>query len=112
VTRASRFLTGWVTRFATHDAIPAGRPVTTQRQTTTPKQAGPKPGRVAPVLKKAADATSRPARPARTRLMPAPRYQLSARSWSLAITRITHMSVSWRPGARSTRSASSARATG
>jgi hypothetical protein len=44
VTSASPFLTGWVTGFATHDGIPAGRPVKTQRQTTAPKQAGPKPG--------------------------------------------------------------------
>ena len=70
MTRASRFLTGWVTRFATHDGIPAGRSIKTQRQTTTPKQAGPKPRRAAPVLSKA-DGTSRRARPAWTRLMPA-----------------------------------------
>src|SRR5215469_107855 len=61
MTCASRFLTGWVTRFATHDAVPAGRPVKTQRQTTTPRQAGPKPGRVAPVSKNSAEGASRSA---------------------------------------------------
>jgi len=35
--RASRFLTGWETRFATHDSILAGRSIKTQSQTTTPK---------------------------------------------------------------------------
>jgi hypothetical protein len=44
VTGASQFLTGWVTRFATHDSIPAGTSIKTQRQTTKPKQAGLKPG--------------------------------------------------------------------
>jgi hypothetical protein len=55
VTRASRFLTGWVTRFATHDGTPAGRSIKTQRQTTAPKQVGLKPGRVAPVLQLVGD---------------------------------------------------------
>src|SRR6266516_1037312 len=66
VTRASRFLTGWVTRFATHEYIPAGRWTKTQRQTTATKQAGPKPGWAAPVLRKVADSTSPRARPTRT----------------------------------------------
>jgi len=56
-----------------HDAIPAGNSIKTQRQTTAPKRAEPKPGRAAPVLRKAADGTSRWACPAWTRLMPAPR---------------------------------------
>ena len=54
MTCASRFLTGWVTGFATHDAIPAGGSVKTQGQTTMAKQAGP--GGV--MLKKAANGTS------------------------------------------------------
>src|SRR5215472_1981432 len=40
VTHSSRFLTGWMTHVATHDGIPAGRSINTQRQTTASKQAG------------------------------------------------------------------------
>jgi len=54
VTRASRFLTGWVTRFATHDGIPAGRSIKTQRQTITAETGRAEAGLVAPVLRKAA----------------------------------------------------------
>jgi ATP/maltotriose-dependent transcriptional regulator MalT len=85
VTRASRFLIGLVTRFAPHHAIPAGRSITAHRPTTAPKQAGPKPGRVASVLRKVADGTSRRTRSTWTRLMPAPGYDLATQVFGLGV---------------------------
>ena len=76
MTRASRFLTGWVTRFATHDSIPAGRSIKTQKQTTTPKQAGPGGAGIEEGRRRHQPAGT----PGLYRLMPTPGYRLSDRT--------------------------------